>query len=29
MIFSGIKDEKDVASLWAYLKQFGLEGKKK
>lgn len=29
MIFSGIKDEKDIANLWAYLKQFGPEGKKK
>ncbi len=29
MIFSGIKDDKDVASLWAFLKQFGPEGKKK
>lgn len=29
MIFSGVKDEKDVASLWAYLQQFGPDGKKK
>jgi cytochrome c len=29
MIFSGVKDEKEIASLWAYLKQFGPEGRKK
>jgi cytochrome c len=29
MIFAGIKNEKDVADLWAYLKQFGPDGKKK
>jgi Cytochrome c2 len=28
MIFPGIKDEKEVADLWAYLKQFGPDGKK-
>jgi cytochrome c len=29
MIFAGIKKEKDIADLWAYLKQFGADGKKK
>lgn len=29
MIFPGIKNEKEAASLWAYLKQFGPDGKKK
>jgi cytochrome c len=29
MIFPGIKNEKDIANLWAYLKQFGPDGKKK
>jgi cytochrome c len=29
MIFPGIKNEKEVANLWAYLKQFGPDGKKK
>jgi cytochrome c len=29
MIFPGIKNEKEAASLWAYLKQFGADGKKK
>jgi cytochrome c len=29
MIFPGIKNEKEVADLWAYLKQFDAEGKKK
>jgi cytochrome c len=29
MIFSGIKNEKEVSDLWAYLKQFGPDGKKK
>ena len=29
MIFPGIKNEKEVDSLWAYLKQFGPDGKKK
>ncbi len=28
MIFSD-KNEKEVADLWAYLKQFGADGKKK
>ena len=29
MVFNGIKNEAEVASLWAYLKQFGPDGKKK
>jgi cytochrome c len=29
MIFPGIKNEKDVDNLWAYLKQFGPDGSKK
>jgi cytochrome c len=29
MAFVGIKNDKDVADLWAYLKQFGPEGEKK
>jgi cytochrome c len=29
MVFPGIKDEKKVAELWAYLKQFGADGIKK
>ena len=29
MAFVGIKNDKDIADLWAYLKQFGLDGKKK
>ena len=29
MIFPGIKNEKDIKNLWAYLKQFGPDGKKK
>ena len=29
MMFAGIKKEKDTADLWAYLKQFGPDGKKK
>jgi cytochrome c len=29
MIFPGIKNEKEAESLWAYLKQFGSDGKKK
>ncbi|MGH6665401.1 MAG: c-type cytochrome [Pseudolabrys sp.] len=29
MIFPGIKNEKDIGNLWAYLKQFGPDGKKK
>lgn len=29
MIFPGIKNENEAKSLWAYLKQFGPDGKKK
>lgn len=29
MIFAGIKNEKDAGDLWAYLAQFGPDGKKK
>jgi cytochrome c len=29
MIFPGIKNDKEVDNLWAYLKQFGPDGKKK
>jgi cytochrome c len=29
MIFLGLKREKDIADLWAYLKQFGPDGQKK
>ena len=29
MIFPGIKNEKDIDNLWAYLKQFGPDGSKK
>ena len=29
MFFAGIKNEKDVHNLWAFLKQFGPDGKKK
>ena len=29
MIFPGISKEKDVGNLWAYVKQFGADGKKK
>ena len=29
MIFAGIKNEKEAGDLWAYLKQFGPDGKKK
>lgn len=29
MIFPGIKNETEAKNLWAYLKQFGLDGKKK
>ena len=27
--FVGIKNDKDIADLWAYLKQFGADGAKK
>jgi cytochrome c len=29
MIFAGIRNEKEAADLWAYLAQFGPDGKKK
>ena len=29
MVFAGIKNETEVANLWAYLKQFDASGKKK
>ena len=29
MFFAGIKDEKEIANLWAYLKSFAADGKKK
>jgi cytochrome c len=29
MIFPGITNQKDIDNLWAYLKQFGPDGKKK
>jgi cytochrome c len=29
MIFAGIKNEKDIDNLWAYLKPFGPDGNKK
>ena len=29
MIFPGIKDDKQIDNLWAYLKQFGPDGNKK
>jgi len=29
MIFPGIKDGTEAKNLWAYLKQFGSDGKKK
>ncbi len=29
MVFLGIKDEAEANNLWAYLKQFDAEGKKK
>lgn len=29
MTFAGIKNEKEIGNLWAYLKQFGADGKKK
>jgi cytochrome c len=27
MLFAGIRNEKEIANLWAYLKQFGPDGK--
>jgi cytochrome c len=29
MVFPGIKNEKEATDLWAYLKQFDRDGKKK
>ena len=29
MAFAGVKDEKEVNDLWAYVKQFGADGNKK
>jgi len=29
MVFAGIKNEKEAADLWAYIAQFGPDGKKK
>jgi cytochrome c2 len=29
MAFSGIKDDQEIANLWAYLTQYDAEGKKK
>ena len=29
MVFAGIKSENEIASLWAYLKQFDAKGEKK
>jgi cytochrome c len=29
MIFAGVKNEKEVDNLWAYIKQFGPDGSKK
>ena len=29
MVFAGIKNEKEIGDLWAYLRQFDAEGKKK
>jgi cytochrome c len=29
MVFAGIKNETEITDLWAYLKQFGPDGKKK
>jgi cytochrome c2 len=29
MAFVGIKNAKDIADVWSYLKQFGAEGAKK
>jgi cytochrome c len=27
MVFAGLRDEKEISDLWAYLKQFGPDGK--
>ena len=29
MAFVGLKNDKDIADLWVYLKQFGMDGQKK
>ncbi len=29
MIFAGIRNEKEIADLWAFLRQFGPDGKKR
>jgi cytochrome c len=29
MIFPGIKNDKEVANLWAYIAQYGADGRKK
>jgi len=29
MVFVGIKNEKEISDLWAYLRQFGSDGRKK
>ena len=29
MVFAGIKNENEITSLWAYIKQFDAAGKKK
>jgi cytochrome c len=29
MIFAGVKNEKEITDLWAYMRQFDAEGKKK
>jgi cytochrome c2 len=29
MVFAGIKNDKEIGDLWAYLKQFGPDGKVK
>jgi len=29
MVFAGIKNETEIANLWAYLKQFDASGNKK
>lgn len=29
MVFAGVKDENDAKNLWAFLKQYGADGKKK
>jgi cytochrome c2 len=29
MAFVGLKNDKDITDLWAYLKQFGSDGQKK